>query len=1204
MACLKLGDSKVYRSAVPIFLLLTKEFGVAWGMDKLDRFAVTAKSPALQAGGLRCACDVLTAYGYNLKKYGADTETLLRVSVHGINNPARNIRTQCLEFLKLCATFIGGSIIGLFFKKAGDKVSTALRSTIETDAKAAIKESKKNDGEEEEDAAEEAEEQPQRESPPPTKQIESRVKKPLRSQVSSKAPSSQRGRKSTTTSVSSSSNSTRRLSGVSSRVGSRRPLVDRRKEEEEDLFAIDDGDELIDDSCRVSMKNVFNPNDMATIQKEKNWKNRVEKLNALIREVKIAKHITGDFGHLTSFVKERFMGGESNVKVLQTITQLLILVLKSTTKEACNKHIPALTTPIEMQFSQKKPSHREAAKHALELLLRGDHSKGMMFVLVGQCAKNTSMPKILSNILIKETSQPAKELVMSFIIERLGEISVEEANGPHIAHIKKEVITLVPVILKRTQDGSHGMREKAYAVMQEVARLYGQPVVGFMKKMAEKTMSKAAQRSLEAVFAKLAAESPASIPKSSDKPQSSVQSSSQGSDRPSRSISVKSGQSSSTSTSLASSSLASSSISSARSHKKSVRIANPATSISIKSSSNALDGERTKGSDTKSEPLKAGSMGSEEPPVGSEATPDQQAQSTLVSAPQPKDSIFSLEGLPEDLNGISFPSVDAPMSSEVADPSHMESKVGGASRLMARGVAVMATPHLPQRSLTKEKRNGIQEQIETLKKCNEMTNPWSDGQPPSHNELVAYAELQELLITTYKRLISLCSSHSDEFMLFSEDIVTITIESLCANMLVSQPIADRLLRYGITLLKRTFMTPVIAQNLSRAILKDVLFFLVAVMLDGGLKTLGPAGHALLQYEGKPYTPDESSGKQMLQRLNDTTYAILQNANQTAVLSTFFQLLRRTGHALIHPQKQVSVATRRKMQRIDAAWQHPDHLDKAQVVIVRCVNMMLDGVRLALDDLFERMESSLSLQIELEPREKDIDIEDVMWNLHVLLVAVNADVLLENDSLLAVPRENVLRAHACAKKVLGTIKDLLKSRPLTLTKLVHSDSFPANSPVITFLNPSVAPSSFSPAPTLYSSLSASNRLASILQKTPGRPLTATTPSRTPGSTRGRLGPSKDSLKRARRAISGDRSALRRPHSASGGDSPFVSSQSAWNNMLSDEIVRVLEGGRSFDDLFQMVSKKASQDGLPVREYISEILPKELRSLGVELGENEF
>ncbi|GKT37439.1 hypothetical protein ADUPG1_003377, partial [Aduncisulcus paluster] len=43
----------------------------------------------------------------------------------------------------------------LFFKKAGDKVSTALRSTIETDAKAAIKESKKNDGEEEEDAAEE-----------------------------------------------------------------------------------------------------------------------------------------------------------------------------------------------------------------------------------------------------------------------------------------------------------------------------------------------------------------------------------------------------------------------------------------------------------------------------------------------------------------------------------------------------------------------------------------------------------------------------------------------------------------------------------------------------------------------------------------------------------------------------------------------------------------------------------------------------------------------------------------------------------------------------------------------------------------------------------------------------------------------------------------------------------------------------------------
>ncbi|GKT30752.1 hypothetical protein ADUPG1_001679, partial [Aduncisulcus paluster] len=76
-------------------------------------------------------------------------------SVHGINNPARNIRTQCLEFLKLCATFIGGSIIGLFFKKAGDKVSTALRSTIETDAKAAIKESKKNDGEEEEDAAEE-----------------------------------------------------------------------------------------------------------------------------------------------------------------------------------------------------------------------------------------------------------------------------------------------------------------------------------------------------------------------------------------------------------------------------------------------------------------------------------------------------------------------------------------------------------------------------------------------------------------------------------------------------------------------------------------------------------------------------------------------------------------------------------------------------------------------------------------------------------------------------------------------------------------------------------------------------------------------------------------------------------------------------------------------------------------------------------------
>ncbi|GKT37448.1 hypothetical protein ADUPG1_003386, partial [Aduncisulcus paluster] len=92
--------------------------------------------------------------------------------------------------------------------------------------------------------------------------------------------------------------------------------------------------------------------------------------------------------------------------------------------------------------------------------------------------------------------------------------------------------------------------------------------------------------------------------------------------------------------------------------------------------------------------------------------------------------------------------------------------------------------------------------------------------------------------------------------------------------------------------------------------------------------------------------------------------------------------------------------------------------------------------------------------------------------------------------------------------------------------------------------------------------------------------------------------------ARRAISGDRSALRRPHSASGGDSPFVSSQSAWNNMLSDEIVRVLEGGRSFDDLFQMVSKKASQDGLPVREYISEILPKELRSLGVELGENEF
>ncbi|GKT37126.1 hypothetical protein ADUPG1_009973, partial [Aduncisulcus paluster] len=125
LACLKLGDSKVYRSAVPIFLLLTKEFGVAWGMDKLDRFAVTAKSPALQAGGLRCACDVLTAYGYNLKKYGADTETLLRVSVHGINNPARNIRTQCLEFLKLCATFIGGSIIGLFFKKAGDKVSTA-----------------------------------------------------------------------------------------------------------------------------------------------------------------------------------------------------------------------------------------------------------------------------------------------------------------------------------------------------------------------------------------------------------------------------------------------------------------------------------------------------------------------------------------------------------------------------------------------------------------------------------------------------------------------------------------------------------------------------------------------------------------------------------------------------------------------------------------------------------------------------------------------------------------------------------------------------------------------------------------------------------------------------------------------------------------------------------------------------------------------